>query len=106
MGWIYLIAAIAFEVAGTTLMKLSDGMSNWIYAAGMFVAYVICFVFLSFSLKTIEVSVAYAIWCAFGIVLISAIGILFFHESLNLVKIVSALLIIIGVAGLKLSSSY
>jgi len=57
------------------------------------------------SLKEIEVSVAYAIWSAVGIVIISVIGIVFFHESVNTLKIVSILVIVLGVIGLNFSSA-
>ena len=51
-----------------------------------------------------DVSIAYTIWGAFGILLISAIGIIFLHESVSLLKIISILFIIIGTVGLRLAS--
>lgn len=71
---------------------------------GTVVAYILCFLFLSYALKTIDVSVAYAIWGAFGILLISMVGIIFLHESVNILKVVSILLIILGTVGLRLAS--
>ncbi|HBV88993.1 multidrug efflux SMR transporter [Desulfosporosinus sp.] len=105
MSWIYLILAIAFELCGTTLMKLSDGLTKLVPSIGMFVSYTLCFWLLSLSLKEIEVSVAYAIWSAVGIVVISVIGIVFFKETVNTLKVVSILLIVIGVVGLNLSGT-
>lgn len=49
-------------------------------------------------------SVAYAIWGAFGILLISIIGMLFLHESISILKIASILLIILGTVGLRLAN--
>lgn len=106
MSWLFLVSAILMEVAGTTFMKLSNGLSNWHYTAAMFASYIACFGLLAMSLKTIDVSIAYAIWSAVGIVLISMIGIFYFGENVNLLKVLSTLLIIAGVIGLKLSSSY
>lgn len=103
MAWFYLTAAIILEVAGTTCMKLSQGFTKLTPSILMFVFYVSCFALLSLSLKKIEVSVAYAIWSAAGITLISIIGAVFFSESFSALKIISTLLIIIGVVGLKLS---
>lgn len=103
MSWIYLSFAIIFELCGTTLMKLSYGLTKTAPAIGMFISYALCFWLLSLSLKEIEVSVAYAIWSAAGIVIISVIGIMFFHETLNTLKIVSIILIVAGVIGLNLS---
>ena len=71
---------------------------------GTVVAYILCFLFLSYALKTIDVSVAYAIWGAFGILLISMVGIIFLHESVNILKVVSILLIILGTVALRLAS--
>ncbi|MCB8817998.1 DMT family transporter [Desulfosporosinus shakirovi] len=103
MSWLYLIFAIIFELCGTTLMKLSKGLTKIVPAIGMFVSYFLCFWLLSLALKEIEVSVAYAIWSAVGIVVISVIGIFFFNETVNTLKIVSILLIVAGVIGLNLS---
>lgn len=87
MSWFYLILAILLETFGTTSLKLSNG-----------------FTVLFPSLGAIDVSIAYAIWGAFGILLISAIGIIFLHESVSLLKIISILFIIIGTVGLRLAS--
>lgn len=102
MGWGYLILAIIFEVFGTTMMKLSNGLSNIIPSVLMFVGYIASFAMLAIALKTIDVSVAYAIWSAIGIILISIIGIFYFGESVSLAKVISLLVIITGVVSLKL----
>ena len=103
MGWLYLILAIFFEILGTTALKLSNGFSVLLPSIGTVFSYILCFFFLSYSLKTIDMSVAYAIWCSVGIFLISVIGITFFHEPISNVKIVSIFLIILGTIGLKLA---
>lgn len=104
MGWVYLILAILLELFGTTMMKLSNGLTNIMPTAAMFAAYILCFVFLSLALKTIDMSVAYAIWSAVGIVLIALIGMLCFHESINIAKTTGIILIIAGVITVKLNS--
>ncbi|OLA95048.1 MAG: hypothetical protein BHW64_00745 [Candidatus Melainabacteria bacterium LEY3_CP_29_8] len=104
MYWIYLILAIIFETIGTTALKMSNGFSVLIPSIGTVISYVFCFIFLSYALKTIDMSIAYAIWCAFGILLISAIGMMFFNETVSVIKVVSIILIIIGTVGLKLSN--
>ena len=103
MGWLYLILAILFEIIGTTALKLSNGFSVLLPSIGTVFSYILCFFFLSYSLKTIDMSVAYAIWCAVGIFLISVIGMTFFHEPISIVIIVSIFLIILGTIGLKLA---
>lgn len=103
MGYVYLIIAICFEVLGTTMMKLSNSFTNLWPSISLFVFYIISFTFLTLSLKHIELSVAYAIWAGLGTGLIAAIGILLFHEGVNVLKIISLLFIIVGVVGLNLS---
>lgn len=102
-GWIYMILAILLEVAGTTCMKFSAGFTKVWPSIFIFVFYALCFSILTLALKTIEVSIAYAIWSGLGTVLMVSIGILWFQESVNLIKILSMVLIIIGVVGLHLS---
>lgn len=103
MEWVYLFVAIAFELAGTTCMKISNGFTKPLPVVGTFLTYTICFTFFAMSLKKISISVAYAIWSAAGITVISIIGILIFKENINVLKIVSILFIILGVIGLNFS---
>lgn len=104
MGWLYLILAIILELFGTSMMKLSNGLTVLWPTIAMFAGYVLCFIFLSFALKTIDMSVAYAIWSAVGIVLIAIIGIVFFHENITFAKLTGILLIVTGVITVKLNS--
>lgn len=104
MSWLYLSLAIVFETIGTAMLKLSNGFSLLLPSIGAILGYIFCFLFLSYALKTIDVSIAYAIWGALGIFLISAIGIIFFHESATPLKLVSILFIILGTIGLRLSA--
>ena len=105
MEWIYLILAIIFEVTGTTLMKLSNGLTKLLPSIGMFISYVICFSILPLSLKKLPISLVYATWSSFGIVIIAIIGVLVFKESYNALKIVSILLTVCGVIGLNMSGA-
>lgn len=101
-SWLYLTGAIAFEVAGTTALKLSDGMTRPAPTAVMAVCYGVSFLALSRAVRGVEVGVAYAVWAGAGTALVAAIGVLYFREALTLLKFVSLGLIILGVVGLKL----
>ncbi|WP_279605584.1 DMT family transporter [Aetokthonos hydrillicola] len=59
---------------------------------------------LTMALKKIDVSIAYAIWSGLGTSLIAVIGIFWFKEPVNVLKIMSISLVIIGVIGLNLSA--
>lgn len=104
MSWAYLLVSIVGEVIATTMMKLSEGFSKPIPSIITAVGYGIAFYFLSLALKSIPVSVAYAIWAGAGIVLISAIGYFYFKQSFDFPGIVGIILILAGVATINIFS--
>ncbi len=101
--WLFLTGAIVLEAAGTTSMKLSAGFTRLVPSLLLFAFYAMSFTALTFALKGIDVSLAYAIWSGIGTVLITIIGILYFQEPLTSLKIFSIGLIVAGVVGLNLS---
>ncbi len=101
--WLYLIVAIVFEVAGTTTMKFSDGFTKTIPSVVMFIFYILSLIALTYALKKIDMSMAYAVWAGVGTALITVVGIIFFKEPSSMLKIISIVLIIAGVVGLHLS---
>jgi small multidrug resistance pump len=101
--WMYLIVAIMFEVAGTTAMKMSEGFTKTVPSVVMFVFYILSLVALTYALKKIDMSMAYAVWAGVGTALITLVGIFFFKEPATMLKLASIALIIIGVVGLHLS---
>ena len=103
MSWLYLVLAIVLEVTGTTSMKLSQGFTQLLPSLLMFLFYGLSLGALTLALKHIDVSVAYAVWSGLGTALIATVGVLWLKEPLNTLKIVSLMLIIIGVIGLNLS---
>ncbi len=105
MSWILLIAAIFMEVCGTTCMKLSEGFSKWLPSVLIFVFYGISFTLMTYAVKKLDLSIAYAIWSGVGTFLIAVIGLFWFKEPLTVLKISSMALVIAGVIGLNLSTS-
>jgi small multidrug resistance pump len=99
-AWWFLAAAIVLEVAGTVSMKLSNGFTQALPSVLLFLFYGASFTCLNFALRSIDVSVAYAIWSALGLILVAAIGILVLRESASALKIGSIVLIVLGVVGL------
>ncbi len=100
--WIYLLIAILTEVVGTTMMKVSQGLTRLLPSVLMFAMYAVSFVFMALALKKIEVSTAYAIWSGLGTAMIATIGIVAFHELMNIPKLLGLVLIIGGVVLLNL----
>jgi small multidrug resistance pump len=103
MSWLYLVVAIVLEVSGTTAMKLSQGFTKTLPSVLMFLFYGLSLSTLTLALKRIDVSVAYAVWSGLGTALIATVGVLWLKQPLNTLKVVSLMLIIIGVIGLNLS---
>ncbi len=100
MSWLLLTLAIVLEVCGTTCMKLSEGFSKLVPSVLIFIFYALSFTAFVFALRRIDLSFAYAVWCGLGVLLIGAIGIMYFKEPVSALKIASMFLIAIGVVGL------
>ncbi len=102
--WIFLSVAIVSEVAATSALKASDGFSRPWPSLVVVAGYVVAFYFLSLTLKTVPVGVAYAIWSGVGVALIALIGWFFFGQALDMPAIIGLLLIVAGVMVLNLFS--
>jgi len=105
MGWLTLAGAIAFEIAGTTCLKLSAGLARPGPALGVLAFYAASFACLAFALKRLELGVAYAIWSGLGTAIIAAIGMIWFREPVSALKLASLALVIAGIVGLNLAES-
>ena len=103
-AWILLLIAIAFEILGTSLLKLSNGFEKWQWGAAAIGAYWASFIFLAPAIKTIPVGVAYAIWAGVGIAAITMIGVFFFGQRLQFIQYLFISLILIGAVGLRLTT--
>ena len=102
LSWIYLIVAILLEAAGTTCMKLSQGLTVLGPSILAILLYGSCLALLPWAFKEIELTVAYGIWAGLGAVLVTGVGIFWLHEPATLIKLVGIGLIVIGSLGLKL----
>lgn len=103
-AWIYLIIAGFFEMAWVLELKLSNGFTEIIHTILLIVFMILSLIFLSMSFDRIPIGTAYACWTAIGAVSIAIIGILFFHESHDPVRLFFIGLVVVAIAGLKLSS--
>ncbi len=103
MKWILLSIGIVAELLGSTCMKMSLGFTKLSPSIFTFVFWAIGLTVFLFALKQFDLSFAYAIWAGLGILGVSLIGIFVFKEPCNTLKIVSILLIVIGVITLNIS---
>jgi small multidrug resistance pump len=104
MHWYYLAAAIVFEVAGSTSMKLSYGLSRLGPTVLMFAFYAVAFACNAMALKRLDLSVTYAIWSGLGTAAVAVIGMTWFQEPVTALRLISIALIVMGVLGLALSA--
>ncbi|MGB3459883.1 MAG: multidrug efflux SMR transporter [Halobacteriota archaeon] len=103
MQWLLLAFGIIMEVCATTCMKLSEGFSNLLPSVLTFIFWGISFTVFILALKSFDLSYAYAVWAGVGILTVSIIGILYFKEPVSALKIISIILIVMGVIGINLS---
>lgn len=104
-AWLVLGLAILFEVSGTTSMRLSDGFTRLTPSILIFVFYAVSFALNTLVIRTLGLSVVYAVWSGVGTVLTALIGYLYFKEPAGALKIGSTVLIVAGVFGLHAASS-
>ncbi|MGB0100456.1 MAG: multidrug efflux SMR transporter [Nocardioides sp.] len=103
---IVLAVAIAIEVVSTALLPKAQGFTNAPWSAAVVLGYGVSIWLLTIVVKTVPVSVAYAIWSGVGTALVAVVGYAFLGESLGWVKIVSLAMIVGGVVGLNMVGAH
>lgn len=104
MNWLILVLAGLFEIVWAIGLKYTDGFTKLWPTVGTLTAMVISVGLLGLAMKSLPVGTAYAVWVGVGAVGTAILGILLFDESANWGRIISLLLIIIGIVGLKLAT--
>lgn len=104
--WLLLLLAIISEIIGSSSLKASKGFTAFLPSLIVVIGYAVSFYFMSLTLKTIPLNVAYAVWSGLGTALIAIIGWLFLSESMSLVKAGGIGLIIAGVIVLNLFGNH
>ena len=103
--YVYLAIAIVCEVIGTSALKGSNGFTRLVPSLVVAAGYAGAFFFLSLTLRTMPIGVAYAIWSGAGVVLLTLIGFAVYRQSLDAAAVVGMGLIVAGVAVIHLFSS-
>lgn len=102
-GWLLLFAAGCAEIVFAVSLKYNQGFSKLWPSITTGVFGIASFYLLVLAIKTLPLGTAYAVWTGMGAVGVSVFGILIFKESADWVRLLSILLIIIGIIGLKLT---
>ncbi len=104
MAWTYLFIAGLLEIGWAVGLKYSEGFTKLWPSLGTVTAMIASFFFLSMALKTLPIGTAYAVWTGIGAVGTAVIGLLFFGESRETLRIICILLIVAGIIWLKFTS--
>ncbi len=105
MNWVFLGIAGLLEIAWAIGLKYTEGWSKLVPSLITAALMVASFYFLSLAIKTLPIGTAYAVWTGIGTVGAAIIGMYVFGEPRDAVRVVCILLIIAGIAGLKITSA-
>ena len=103
VAWVALVTAGLLDVGWAISMKYAEGYTRigWSIISLVLLA---AFVFLlGRALKVLEVGVAYSVWTGIGAVGTFVVGAVLFGETLSAIKIAGIVLVLIGIAALKLA---
>lgn len=103
-AWLILIAAGLLEVVWAVSLKASGGLTKPLPTTVTIVTYLASFYLLAIAMKVLPLGTSYAVWTGLGAAGAAIIGILFLREPRDLLRIVSLILIVSGVIGLRISS--
>ena len=103
-NWLFLGLAIFSEVLATSFLKSSEGFTKLWPSVIVFAGYMLAFYFLSLTLETIPIGVAYAIWSGVGVASITLVSVIAFDQKIDISAVVGIGLIIIGVIVLRVFS--
>jgi small multidrug resistance pump len=101
MKWMYLSLGILFEIIALVFMKKSEGFTKLGPILFVFLFYSLALGCLILVLRQMDTSIAYAIWASAGILIMALVGIFYLHEPVTIIKVVSILMILLGVIGLE-----
>jgi quaternary ammonium compound-resistance protein SugE len=104
MNWFYLFIAGLFEIAWAIGLKYTEGWSRLLPSIVTGVLMIASFYFLSLAVRTLPIGTAYAVWTGIGTVGAAILGMVLFDEPRDIVRVLCILLIIGGIAGLKIAS--
>lgn len=103
---VLLLVAIGIEVVATSLLPKADGFRNPGWTLAVMAGYTLSIWLLTVVVRSMSVSVAYAIWSGLGTAVVAVIGYLYLGESMSAVKAISLAMIVLGVVGLNLAGAH
>ena len=102
MAWLWLTLAGLLEIVWATGIKYTEGFTRLVPSAITVAAMVASVYLLGLAVRTIPIGTGYAVWTGIGAVGVAILGMVLFNEPRSLLRVGSILLIVAGIAGLKL----
>lgn len=106
MPWLILFLAGLLEVVWALLLKQSEGFTKPAPTVGFLIALFLSMFLLSQALKSLPVGTAYAVWTGIGAAGTAILGMIWLGETRDLLKVISLLMLIGGIIGLRLSTTH
>ena len=103
-NWVYLGLAIFSEVVATASLKSTEGFTRLVPSIVVLVGYSAAFYFLSLTLDTIPIGVAYAVWSGVGVATITLVSFVLYDQKIDVAGLIGIGLIVAGVVVLRLFS--
>ena len=104
MGWAYLIVAGALEILWASGLKHALDTKSYLTWAWTLAALVLSFAALQQAMRTLPLGTAYAVWTGIGAVGAAVVGMIWFGEPRDAIRIACIGLIAAGIIGLKVFS--
>ncbi len=105
LAWLYLLLAGISEIGLAISIKYTENFTRLWPTLIMLICMAVSFFFLSLSLNHIPIGTSYAIWTGIGATGTALVGICWFQESTDWLRMVCLGLIVLGMIGLKFTSS-
>lgn len=105
MNWVLLLVAGLFEIGWAIGLKYTMGFTRVGPSIATVAAMVVSIWLLSVAMKTLPVGTAYAVWVGVGAVGTAVLGAVLMDEPVNTLSVISLVLIVAGIVGLKLAST-
>ena len=104
MAWVWLTLAGVLEIVWAIGMKYTDGFTRLVPSVITVVAMAASVYFLALAVRTIPIGTGYAVWTGIGAVGVAILGMVLFGEPRTWLRIGCILLILAGIAGLKIAT--
>jgi quaternary ammonium compound-resistance protein SugE len=103
MAWVYLIIAGLLEIVWAYFMKQSEGFTRLWPSVATIAFMVVSFALLSLAMKQLPMGTAYVIWTGIGAVGAFIVGVVLLGESLSLMRVLAAALVVTGLVIFRLA---